>query len=138
MVVDLTGPPPRIQPRLKSAPKIGMVYWCDFPNDAQLPEMWKRRPVIILSPRNTLFGAVTIVPLTTKSDNATNQWAVKIASPLSQDDSWALCNYPTTIAVSRLTQTGRTIPKIAPDELNNIVERVLTWLPAIKKLDNQK
>lgn len=48
--------PPRVPPRLKSAPKIRQVYWCDYWQDAQLPEMWKRRPVVIVSYRHTLFG----------------------------------------------------------------------------------
>ena len=133
MTDNTTGRPPRIQPSLKAAPKIGQVYWCDFPQDAQLPEMWKRRPVIILSPRNTLFGAATVVPLTTKEDNATNTWAVKITSPLKQAENWALCNHPTTIAVSRLIQAGRIIPKIDAKELALVIERTLQWLPVSTK-----
>ncbi len=39
------------QPRIIAAPKIRQLYWCDFWCDAQLPEMWKTRPVIVVSYR---------------------------------------------------------------------------------------
>jgi len=45
--------PPRVQPRIKAAPKHGQIYWCDFWLDAQLPEMWKTRPVVVVSYKNT-------------------------------------------------------------------------------------
>lgn len=52
-------PPPKIQPRLKHAPKIRQLLWCDFPADAHLPEFWKTRPVLVISKRTTLKGAIT-------------------------------------------------------------------------------
>ncbi|MDF3812900.1 MULTISPECIES: type II toxin-antitoxin system PemK/MazF family toxin [Rhodopseudomonas] len=61
-------PPPRIAPRLKSAPKIRQLYWCDFPQDAQLPEFWKRRPVVILSMNATLYGSVVVIPCSTSAN----------------------------------------------------------------------
>lgn len=30
--------PPHLKPRLKSAPRIQQILWCDFPKDTQLPE----------------------------------------------------------------------------------------------------
>ena len=69
-----TAPPPerpqpeqrprRVQPRITAAPKLGQIYWCDFWLDAQLPEMWKTRPVVVLSYKNTLYGPCLVVPLT--------------------------------------------------------------------------
>jgi hypothetical protein len=46
-------PPPRVEPRLLVVPAIRELYWCDFPADAQLPEFWKRRPVIVVSFKKT-------------------------------------------------------------------------------------
>ena len=93
--------PPKIAPRLKSAPKIRQLYWCDFPKDAQLPEFWKRRPVVILSKTATLHGAVTIIPCSTQA-----QHDPKLAFPLRTTidgrAAWAICDKPTTVAVSRL------------------------------------
>jgi len=50
---------------VKAAPRIRQIYWCRLPIDAELPELWKVRPVIIVSYRNTLHGAVTAIPTTT-------------------------------------------------------------------------
>lgn len=69
--------PPRVAPRLKAAPKIRNLYWCDFPEDAQLPEFWKRRPVIIVSRKRTLHGTVTVIPCSTDPQDD-NEWAVNI------------------------------------------------------------
>ena len=62
VVGDVLEKPARVQPRVKAAPKIRQLYWCDFPKDAQLPEFWKTRAVLIMSVRNTLHGAVTRTP----------------------------------------------------------------------------
>jgi mRNA interferase MazF len=64
--------PPYIKPIINRPPRIREIYWCNFWQDAQLPEMWKRRPVVIISPKNSLENGVTILPLTTKKqrDNA--------------------------------------------------------------------
>lgn len=54
--------------------KVRQLLWCDFPQDAQLPEFWKRRPVVILSHKNTLHGAVTVIPCSTQAQPG-NKWA---------------------------------------------------------------
>jgi mRNA interferase MazF len=61
--------PPKIAPRLKAAPKIRGLYWCDFPADEQLPEFWKIRPIVVVSYKNTLHGAVTVIPISTVSQD---------------------------------------------------------------------
>ena len=61
------SPPPKVPPSLKSAPKIRQIHWCVFPDDAQNPEFWKRRPVIILSKTSTLYGSVTVIPCSTQT-----------------------------------------------------------------------
>ena len=78
--------PPKIQPRLRSAPKIKTLYWCDFPEDAQLPEFWKRRPVVILSHKNTLHGAVTVIPCSTRVQKG--KWAFPLRTTI--DDKAAV------------------------------------------------
>ena len=60
--------PPRIPARIGVSPSIRQLYWCDFPRDAHLPEFWKRRPVIIISYKNTLSGAVTVIPCSSGPD----------------------------------------------------------------------
>jgi mRNA interferase MazF len=121
--------PPRVKPRLKSAPKIRQVYWCDFWRDAHLPEMWKVRPVVVVSYRNTLYGPCLVVPFSTDPANATNAWACPITLP--DGKSWAICNQPSTVAVSRLSQYHGKILKLPEEVFNPILGKLLDWLPKI-------
>ena len=121
--------PGRIRPRLKSAPRIRQMYWCDFPRDAQLPEFWKTRPVIIVSRVNSLFGAATIVPCTTQNQ-AGNRWAYRLRTTFSQSDAWAICDKPSTVAVSRLSLDSSGPKRISEDEFVSILRLLYQWLPA--------
>ena len=96
------SPPPRVKPRIIPAPKIRQLYWCDFWRDAQLPEMWKTRPVVVVSYRNTLHGPCLVVPTTTEPQ-LSNPWAFKLTTSIDERDAWAICNQPSTIAPSRLS-----------------------------------
>lgn len=127
-IVTEETPPPRIAPRLKSAPRIRQVYWCDLPVDAQLPEFWKRRPVLIVSKTATLNGAVLVLPFTTKSQ-PDNPMAFPMASPITGKKSWVICDYLTTVAVSRLHMPGRAVPRISQEDFNRIIGIALQNLP---------
>jgi mRNA interferase MazF len=120
--------PPKIEPRITAAPKIRQIYWCDFPLDAHLPEFWKTRPVVILSYRNTLYGAVSVIPCST-GDQTGNPWAVPMQTTIDGRASWAICDKLSTVAVSRLSVDRRGIAKMPADEFDAIVRRVLEWLP---------
>lgn len=105
IVTEEAEKPPRVAPKLKARPSIRQLYWCDFPQDAQLPEFWKRRPVVIVSYKNTLSGAVTVVPCSSQ-DQTDNEWAVRLKTTIDGGNSWAICDKLTTVAVSRLTPTS--------------------------------
>jgi mRNA interferase MazF len=123
-------PPPRVPPKVKAAPRIRQIYWCRLPTDAELPELWKVRPVIIVSYRNTLHGAVTVIPTTTVEQVA-NPWAYKLHTSLDPSRvSWAICDKPMTVAVSRL-QPHRTIPRVADNEFSEVMKLLLAWLPKL-------
>jgi mRNA interferase MazF len=121
-------PPPKITPRLKTAPKIRQLYWCDFPKDAQLPEFWKRRPVIVLSYRNTLHGAATVIPCSTLPQIG-NKWAVPVTTTLDSAIHWAICDKVTTVAVSRLSVHRGHVPRLSEQEFDSVLQCVLEWLP---------
>jgi hypothetical protein len=65
---------------LKSAPAIRNIYSCRFPEAALPPEFSKRRPVIVVSWKNSLTGPVLVVPITTQPQSA-NPWAVIAEKP---------------------------------------------------------
>lgn len=121
-------PPPKIAPRIVGAPRIRQLYWCDFPQDAQLPEFWKRRPVIIISYRNTLYGAVTVIPCSTQ-DQTGNKWGLPLATTIDGRASWAICDKVTTVAVSRLSVDRSGIPTLPVAEFDKVLAIMLAWLP---------
>lgn len=124
------SPPPRVARRLIGAPKIRQLLWCDFPRDAQLPEFWKRRPVIILSGRNTLHGAVTVVPCSTQSQPC-NRWAFPLRTTIDGRAAWAICDKPATVAVSRLLPDKNGIVRMPQEEFEAMLALVLEWLPKL-------
>lgn len=124
-------PPPRHPPRVKAVPSIRQLYWCDFPQDAHMPEMWKVRPVVIVSFKNTLSGAVTVVPCTTV-DQKDAKFAFKLTTTIGGDvESWALCDKLTTIAVSRLTPDRGGIRRLGEAEFNGLLAVLFAWLPKL-------
>jgi mRNA interferase MazF len=110
--------PPWVRPRIIAAPKIRQIYWCDFWKDAHLPEMWKTRPVIVVSYKNTLHGPCLVIPTTTEPDNETNPWACKLSIKVEgANESWAICNQPSTVAPSRFSQFKGKIPLLPKEDL---------------------
>jgi mRNA interferase MazF len=120
--------PPRVAPRIVAAPKLRQIYWCDFWRDAWLPEMWKRRPVIVISYKNTLQGPCLVVPTTTKPQGD-SPWAFQLSATVSDRMSWAICNHPYTISPSRLSQVRGRIPSVSKAEFNEILRRLNQWIP---------
>jgi mRNA interferase MazF len=120
--------PPKVAPRLTGAPKIRQLYWCDFPQDAQLPEFWKRRPVIVLSYRNTLHGAVTVVPCSTQAQPG-NKWAFPLQTTIDGRAAFAICDKMSTVAVSRLVPDKGGIMRMPEVEFDDMLRLVLAWLP---------
>lgn len=124
--------PPKVAQKIKAAPKIRNMYWCDFPRDAQLPEFWKRRPVIVVSRIRTLHGAVTVIPWSTTPQNE-NKWAVKLKTSIDGNESWAVCDKISTLAVSRLVPHSGAVPKLPQEEFRLVLEKLLEWLPSLPK-----
>ena len=122
--------PPRVKPRVGTAPKIRQLYWCDFWEEAQLPEFWKRRPVIIVSYKNTLSGCCTVIP-TSSQEQPGNRWAYKLSTTIDGEDSWAICNHPITVAVSRLSPAKNHTPRLNEEEFNEVLGLLFSWLPIL-------
>ena len=121
--------PPRQPTRIKSAPRIRQIYWSDFPKDAQLPEFWKRRPVLIISKNNVVSGKFSALPLTTV-EQPNNIWAHEIVSPFGKQPCWVICNHIVTMACSRLYPHRPAIPRLAPADFQKVVAIMLRALPS--------
>jgi mRNA interferase MazF len=131
---DAEAKPPRVKPRLTSAPKIRQIYWCDFWKDAHLPEMWKTRPVVVVSYRNTLLGICMVLPFSSEPANDKNPWACPQRLPGRDTSSWAICNQPSSVAVSRLVQFATPTPRLTDLEFAPILTKLLEWLPKLPVL----
>jgi mRNA interferase MazF len=125
-VADDFEKPPWVKPRILAAPKIRQVYWCDFWQDARLPEMWKTRPVIGISFKNSLHGPCTVIPLSTEPQNG-NIWAVPLM--VEAVKCWAVCNQPSTVSPSRFSQFKGKIPLLEQERFNQVLEKMMKWLP---------
>jgi mRNA interferase MazF len=130
MTAHNQAPPPKVAPRLIGAPKIRQLFWCDFPHDAQLPEFWKRRPVVVMSYRNTLHGAVTVVPCSTQAQTG-NKWAFPLQTTIDGRAAWAICDKVTTVAVSRLLPDKSGIARMPDGEFEGLLRLLLDWLPKL-------
>ena len=127
--------PPWIKPRITAAPKIRQIYWCDFWVDAHLPEMWKTRPVIVVSYKNTLHGPCLVVPTSTEPQDP-NPWALKLSTPIEGVQSWAICNHPSTVAPSRFSQFKGQIPLLPKADFNKLLKLLNFWLPKPFEVEN--
>jgi mRNA interferase MazF len=120
--------PPRVQPRITAAPKIRQVYWCDMWPDAHLPEMWKTRPVVVISYKNQLHGPCLVAACSTDPQDK-NPWAYKMQTSIDGRQSWVVCNHLYTVAPSRFSQSKGLIPMVTKKEFNEILSRIMRWLP---------
>jgi len=125
--------PPRVKPKLVAAPKIRGIYWCEFWKDVMLPEMWKKRPVLVVSYKNTLSGPCSVLAISTDpQDGMSAKWAHKLPIQVEQGrDSWVVCNHIYTVSPSRLEQVGGGVVRLNEEEFNAILEKLLEWLPKI-------
>lgn len=127
---DGTGDyPPRVQPILKRAPRIGELYWCELPKDAMLPELWKKRSVLVISAGTiNLYGTAVVIP-TTSEDPGSDPHLLKISKSLDTRTSYAICDKPMTVAVSRFCLPRGGVPRLGEDEINNIIKALHKTIP---------
>lgn len=131
---DLNAASPRRPLRIVAAPRVRQMYWCDFWEDACLPEMCKTRPVVILSFKNTLSGHCLVVPTSTDpQEGQSAKWAHSLSfAPDGRRASWVGCNHLYTVSTARLSPfAGKTIPRLSDAEFNQILALVHQWLPSL-------
>jgi mRNA interferase MazF len=119
--------PPRIPSALTKPPRIKEIFWCQFPRDAELPEFWKVRPVVVLSRKVDLNGTVFVVPCTSCDQKGSSD-AVEISTTIGGPKTWAICDKPVSVAVSRL-RPPKGKPEVTDRELTEIVRKVALLMP---------
>nr|VFJ47699.1 MAG: Uncharacterized protein YifN, PemK superfamily [Candidatus Kentron sp. FW]VFJ62998.1 MAG: Uncharacterized protein YifN, PemK superfamily [Candidatus Kentron sp. FW] len=89
-------------------PSPGMVLICDFNTGFKAPEMIKRRPVVVISPRLRRSRQLcTIVPLSTTAPNPVETFHHRMSpqslpGKLAEKESWAKCDMLYTVSLERL------------------------------------
>src|SRR3546814_20847330 len=89
---------------------------------------WKRRPVIIVSFKNTLHGAVTVVPCSTAAQPG-NKWAFPLQTPIDGRPAFAICDKLTTVAVSRLLHDKGGIIRMPVGQFDDMTRLVFALRP---------
>ena len=132
-IVDAYAPR-RILPRIKAAPKIRQIYWCDFGSSPILPEMGKIRPALIISFRNSLSGHCLVLPVSSgKQEKASEPWAHQLWNGVEADKhSFVICNHLYTVATARLQPfDAARIPRLGEAEFKDILEKMYRLLPRL-------
>lgn len=117
--------------RIKSAPRIRQVFWCDYPDPehTEKPEFYKRRPVVVLSRKSTLHGVVTVIPLSGKPQTDSRN-TLRIRSPIKGTDfCWAVCNHIDAVSTRRLDAPAGGIRKVSDDDFRGILKKACNNLP---------
>lgn len=124
--------PGRRHLRIKSAPKIRQVFWCDYPDPehTEIPEFFKRRPVVVLSRKATLHGVVTVVPLSGKPQMDSRN-SLRMLSPIRGKTVWAVCNHVHTVSTRRLDAPAGRIPRVPDEDFRGILKKVCNNLPLL-------
>lgn len=93
---------------LQFHPQQGSVLICDYSTGFILPEMIKRRPVIVISPRPRRSRQLcTIIPLSTTKPSHIEEYhhvlnPLSLPGKFSQIETWAKCDMIATVSLERL------------------------------------
>lgn len=127
---------------LQFHPGYGSILICDF-NHQMVPEMVKKRPVVVISRKSSNSGLCTVVPLSNTVPTAIEPWHAMMSrehlpQSMQGKDCWAKCDCLTTVCFARLdrikikdprTGARRYIaPKLHQADLNAIRSAILDYL----------
>ena len=94
---------------LRFSPRPGTLLMCDFDTGFKPPEMTKKRPVVVISPRRrrTMIKLCTVVPLSTAVPNWVEPFHHRmdprsVPAELGTQESWAKCDMLYTVSLERL------------------------------------
>lgn len=88
-------------------PDHGAILMCDFNSGFSPPEVVKRRPVVVISPRRNNFQVCTVIPLSTTAPNPIENHhhrldPASLPRVLRRKVTWAKCDMIMTVSLSRL------------------------------------
>ena len=119
-------------------PKAGQIFVADF-SDLKAPEITKKRPVIIISPKLPYRSELaTIVPISTTAPRHQLPFVFRLSknyTPWGSTDteSWAKCDLVMNISLGRLSafkvdRRKYVYPNLSPEDLAGVRNGVLAGL----------
>ncbi len=130
---------------LKFHPEPGTILICDYGKEPVEPEMVKRRPVIVISPKlKRRTGLCAVVPMSTTEPTSIQDYHCTIGiepplpPPFDSSEMWVKADLIATVGFHRLVlpRTGRDqygkrkylTVRISADQLNGVYRAVLCGL----------
>ena len=119
-------------------PRAGQIFVADF-SDLKAPEITKKRPVIVISPKLPYRSGLTaIVPISTTAPRHALPYVHKLSRNYTpwgnpEDDSWAKADLVMNISLARMSafKVGRRkydYPTLSPEDLHAVRRAVLAGL----------
>lgn len=94
---------------IQAHPDIGTILMCDYGTGFVIPEMVKRRPVVVISPRIAARpGLCTVVPLSLTAPDPVMQFHCQIDLPdqlpdwMQKKDVWVKADMMAAVSLGRL------------------------------------
>lgn len=127
---------------LTFCPRPGALLICDFDSGFKVPEMIKKRPVVVISPRRRRsMQLCTVVPLSTAVPRPVDRFHHRmdprsVPVGLGARESWAKCDMLYTVSLARLDRVlinsggGRAFitPRVLDEDLEAIRQGVMIAL----------
>jgi len=132
--ISAIGKKPSLE--LRSATRVGQVYWCAFSPHNWPPEFDDQHLVVVIRGGKKERDAHVVVPLTKQPqhDNPHGYRLKRNPNPGSAPEAWAVCNHVYTVAPERLKllRDSKGVMKdperLDADDLGEIARRVLRAL----------
>lgn len=133
----------RRERRIQSRPRVGQMYWVDFPHDAYVPEFVNEHPGIVIRAANSLHDTCIILPVTSAQQKAGTHFHQLSKNPNPKGHAegrtaYVVCDHLYTVHVNRLRAVlslkGYPVfPKVEANDMTaifGIVEKVLALASA--------
>ena len=126
-----------------SRPRVGQMYWVDFPHDAYAPEFVNEHPGIVIRAANSLHDTCIILPVTSAQQKAGTHFHQLSKNPNPKGHAegriaYVVCDHLYTVHINRLRavlslKNYPVFPKVEPHDMAAIfaiVQNVLALAAA--------
>ncbi|WP_395612763.1 type II toxin-antitoxin system PemK/MazF family toxin [Allosphingosinicella sp.] len=97
----------RRERRIISRPRVGQMYWIDFPHDAYAPEFVNEHPGIVIRAAKSLHDTCIILPVTSSEQKAGTHFHELSTNPNPKGEAdgitaYVVCDHIYTVNINRL------------------------------------